>query len=930
MAVFSLESDMVVGISLACAATSDGEMERASALRGSTPSARRKEETMEKSARPRIVGFARRPLRCVSRECSSLALPRILPSMRPPLGPLLVMASLAATLLGATACDGYAAGAAATTDSRGLDLASAVADPDDALNGASTQDSTGETPRVVETLGGETAGAAYEALPEAPVVPPAPARLVPRLPPELAEGAGIIKSYGYALALGKAFFWDQQVGSDGQACASCHYNAGADIRIQNQLNPGFLDLTRAGGDAAFGSNRSDTGVHAGGTLASGTVAGPNTTLRAADFPLHRLADEADRDSAILTDTNDVVGSMGAFAADFEAIEADGSERCGPVQSEIFHVDTAGRLYTGRTTAAQAPDGAAAEPAALPVASPLRLAARQVEPRNTPSTINAVFNVRQFWDGRANNLFNGVGVFGLRDIEADPSLRLIVAGESGALELGYLSLENASLASQAVGPPLNDIEMSCRGRSFADLGRKLLRSRPLAGQQVAADDSVLGALAHPSGTGLEEQYSYAALIRAAFEPKYWSAAGSFTRTGGVLAPDAAGYTQMETNMPMFWGLSILLYEATLISDESEFDELVASGDITFPGCTTTENVDPLLARGCKIFFRFPFGAPPADGIRGAGCSACHAGAELFSEAAVLDGGVFAPLLQVGDVNNATGTRDLGFANIGTRPAFVDVFLGGTDPYGNPLSFGRQYRQYLDSGDLSVVKDPFLLRAIEAGALVRGPAVNDTAKLESDGATKIPTIRNVALNPPYFSYGGYDSLREVMKFYNRGGNRRQITPENQALEAHGSACTSGDDSGSGPGGNDAYPVPGADCNTNVTGLMQPLGLLDCDANGVVSCDVATDDLSAVARFMQSLSDRRVQCDAGPFDHPSLALTIGHTAALGDISGAAQDQRFELPAVGVSGYEAVSGLCIPNSGNLFAPGMQARAGGDKLILQ
>lgn len=42
-----------------------------------------------------------------------------------------------------------------------------------------------------------------------------------------------------AIALGKALFWDQAGGSDGQACASCHFNAGADSRTKNQLNPGF-------------------------------------------------------------------------------------------------------------------------------------------------------------------------------------------------------------------------------------------------------------------------------------------------------------------------------------------------------------------------------------------------------------------------------------------------------------------------------------------------------------------------------------------------------------------------------------------------------------------------------------------------------------------------------------------------------------------
>ena len=38
---------------------------------------------------------------------------------------------------------------------------------------------------------------------------------------------GIVKDTNAAIALGKAFFWDQQIGSDLQSCASCHFNAGA-------------------------------------------------------------------------------------------------------------------------------------------------------------------------------------------------------------------------------------------------------------------------------------------------------------------------------------------------------------------------------------------------------------------------------------------------------------------------------------------------------------------------------------------------------------------------------------------------------------------------------------------------------------------------------------------------------------------------------
>ena len=56
-----------------------------------------------------------------------------------------------------------------------------------------------------------------------------------------------------AIALGKALFWDMQVGSDGvQACASCHFRAGADPRSRNQVSPGMThrpkpDLTFATG-----------------------------------------------------------------------------------------------------------------------------------------------------------------------------------------------------------------------------------------------------------------------------------------------------------------------------------------------------------------------------------------------------------------------------------------------------------------------------------------------------------------------------------------------------------------------------------------------------------------------------------------------------------------------------------------------------------
>jgi len=64
-------------------------------------------------------------------------------------------------------------------------------------------------------------------------------------------------------------------------------------------------------------------------------------------------------------------------------------------------------------------------------------------------INAVFNFRNFWDGRARNEFNGVNPIG----DLDPFARVLISDtvlRKTKLN-GNLRLENSSLASQAVGP-----------------------------------------------------------------------------------------------------------------------------------------------------------------------------------------------------------------------------------------------------------------------------------------------------------------------------------------------------------------------------------------------------------------------------------------------------------------------------------------------
>ncbi len=58
------------------------------------------------------------------------------------------------------------------------------------------------------------------------------------LGPSSADYNAIVKNPAAVVALGKALFWDTQVANaNNQACASCHFHAGADTRTFNQVDP---------------------------------------------------------------------------------------------------------------------------------------------------------------------------------------------------------------------------------------------------------------------------------------------------------------------------------------------------------------------------------------------------------------------------------------------------------------------------------------------------------------------------------------------------------------------------------------------------------------------------------------------------------------------------------------------------------------------
>ncbi|MGF1731349.1 cytochrome c peroxidase [Photobacterium kasasachensis] len=510
------------------------------------------------------------------------------------------------------------------------------------------------------------------------------------LPDNLPPVPGIeeyIKDYDAAIKLGKAFFWDMQTGSQGQSCGSCHFSAGADIRAKNQISPGVL--------STIVENQDKFNYDGYPELPSGGKGGPNYTLTKDDYPLYQLEDNRDRDSNVVYETDDVVSSQGVSFAKFKDLEGnhygsefeDGKERCENL-TDIFHVNN--------------------------------LNTRRVEPRNTPTVINAVYNFRNFWDGRANNIFNGVDPFGPHNEDA---YVLYYDRKHGKTVPKKTHLINSSLASQAVGPPGSNFEMTCDGKPFKAMAKKLLRLKPLGLQEVHPNDSALGYLSAYPAKGLKTDYR--TLIRDAFHEEFW------------MSPrhDEDGYTQIEHNFSLFWGLAIQMYESTLVSlGHSKFEK--------------GEDLTPLELQGAQIFSSF--GGPNAGR-----CIGCHGG-PAFSQATLhLTGNTDAVITQ-GPVGPtfAQAVRDRGFMNIGVRPTVDDLGLGGLSNFGYPLSFTRQ-AQNGETPD---------------GELISGP-VDPSARTAIDGAFKIPLLHNIELTGPFMHNGSLATLEEVIDFYFRGGNRRK---------------------------------------------------------------------------------------------------------------------------------------------------------------
>ena len=605
----------------------------------------------------------------------------------------------------------------------------------------------------------------------------------------LPDVSKFVKDSDKLKVLGKALFWDVQVGVDGQACASCHYSAGADMRVKNQVSPGLRDEHEAPMFDLFATG----------------PAGPNYTLSRHDFPLRKLSDPSDRKSSVIHHAgNDVVSSMGTFRADID-YDTDGTELCLSEPDALFNVD-------GDNT-------------------------RRVEPRNTPTTINAVFNFRNFWDGRANNVFNGMNPFGRRD----PVKRILKAVGSDLVDSRTSRSTTRRLASQAAGPPLSDLRN--------ELWHRRRRASPSSGDGCSTCRLSPCRTSTPTTASwprtvpplaAARTYTYRELVEMAFEDKFWDSA--------TLTSD--GLSLMENNFSLFFGLAVQAYETELVSDDTRFDDYARG---------YADSLSASEARGLRVFL-------------GKGkCVNCHSGPEFSGAASELfkeneeEGLVERMEMAVG-----VALYDGGFYNIGATPTVEDIGVGGEDPWGNPLSFTRQEKDRAAGDD---PKDPFETdpHTFEADP---GVPVSATERDAVDGAFKTPILRNIALTGPYMHNGGHATLREVVEFYNRGGDRLSKGPED---------C---DNTGFGP-----------NCNN-----------LDPDIRELELSNKEIDDLVA---FMEALTDDRVRDESGPFDHPSLPLVVGHVGDTEDVSasyGVCDDEMVVMPAVGKHGRQAMGLPQIP----------------------
>jgi cytochrome c peroxidase len=453
----------------------------------------------------------------------------------------------------------------------------------------------------------------------------------------------------------------------------------------------------------------------------------------------------------------------------------------------------------------------------------------------------VFNFTNFWDGRASPFFNGKGTFGAHD----GNVTILVNRPGQGLVKERVLLNNASLASQSLQPPSSPVEMSFdlspEGmlRGMPEIGQKLLRPSdttgkplvPLGLQDVHPQDSVLGTLSKKPFRGLST--SYKKMIEKAFSKKYWNSTEMVELPS---TPSTTKFTQMEANFSLFFGLSMLMYESTLVADYTPFDQWMETGHLN-------RYFNKRELAGLNLF------------VNEGKCVSCHAGPEL-SKASVREAQGGKNLIRAMAIADGKALYDNGFYNTSVTPSTDDAGRGDLNINNQPLASSRQ--ALYDRLGIDMIKFPILgndhIPAVDED--FGSPVCIDTnnngvcdpteeilpefKRVAVDGAFKTPGLRNSKLTGPYFHNGGMATLRQVVQFYNRGGNFCRFN------------------------------------RRDIDRRIEPLGLTDSEEEQLVA-------------FLESLTDQRVQYQQAPFDHPELKIPDNGLDTTG---------RFRLRAVGSKG--------------------------------
>ncbi len=718
-----------------------------------------------------------------------------------------------------------------------------------------------------------------------------------------------------AVRLGKALFWDMLVGSEGvQACGSCVFHAGADNRVKNQLNPGVN-----GGDSSL------------------QIKGKNQAVAAGDFPFHKLADRLIpgepllNPGNVLSDTNDVMSSMGVIFRRFVDIPAPGP----------------GAFIPGTDPPVLMPDIGTA--LADPVGAVFQ-DVRRVEPRNTPTFFSAAFNFDNFWDGRSRHDFNGGSPFGA----SDPSSHIFVEGSSG-LQATRQLIRLSSMASLATAPALSSSEMSFDKRFWAKIGKKLLQNGvvPLANQLVDPNDSVLGPLSNqnamPGRPGLS--VSYAELIEQAFKDQFWSNTSEHLESvadpndpfDGILLMISSGsadptatsqFTQKEANFSLFFGLAVQVFTQVLASDDSPFDQFHDANPNEFLGIVA--DIDPGTP-GVQVVGLSPrqlFGYDLFQGSnlsqqntlsKFARCNICHFGPELTEHSIslihgtmvadvvtgedkvlsgfMLEGQLRTPAqnaIELDDMNVALdpdgiatghGLLDRGVYNIGVRPTAEDVGRGANDPFGFPLSHAvlALRRNGYPVGVFSDPMNPvpplpsYLVDFVvpfpvgDAFPNINLPlflpdTISPTPEIIIEPTGTFPNPNRVG-RMGAFKVSQLKNVELTGPYFHNGGylTLREVI--------------------------DFYSRAGDFPATNAEHRDPDI----IDLNVELDSRLTESDKNALVDFMISLTDERVRYERAPFDHPEIIVPVDGTAPdnTGGRGALLSDARFmRIPEVGAAG--------------------------------